>query len=220
MHGSGRRRLRRRGRVEKNPLSVAIVGARRVSAPSLCLLRLFPSATPLNPPLYEKRGRSGVRRGVADGKGRSRRGRGRARGHRCARGHCPWRRRPGPTHRWTPLRMGSPGPSGRRHRRPGVNAAARGVVAPSVTSVRPVHTFCPVHPVRLAADAGGPAGGRPGGSKRWPARIFHPSSRTPSVPKWRNDAIPRSHRSRRTPESHAPVTFFRPADAPVREHVT
>ena len=161
-----------------------------------------------------------MRRGVADGKGRSRRGRGRARGHRCARGHCPWRRRPGPTHRWTPLRMGSPGPSGRRHRRPGVNAAARGVVAPSVTSVRPVHTFCPVHPVRLAADAGGPAGGRPGGSKRWPAHIFHPSPRTPSVPKWRNDAIPRSRRSRRTPESHAPATFFRPADAPVREHVT
>ena len=40
-----------------------------------------------------------------------------------------------------------------------MNAAARGVVAPFVTSVRSVHTFCPVHPVRLAADAGGPING-------------------------------------------------------------
>ena len=67
---------------------------------------------------------------------------------------------------------------------------------------------------------GGPRAGPVAGSlarrKRWPARIFHPRSRTPSAPKWRNDAIPRSHRSRRTPESHAPATFFRPVDAPGR----
>ena len=54
----------------------------------------------------------------------------------------------------------------------------------------------------------------PGGPKRWPARIFHPRFRTPSVPKWRNDAIPCARRSRRAPGSHAPATSFRPADAP------
>ena len=36
------------------------------------LLRLFPSATPFHPSLYEKKGRSGGRRSVAEGKGRSR----------------------------------------------------------------------------------------------------------------------------------------------------
>ena len=37
------------------------------------LLRLFRSTTLLHPPLYEKKGRSRGRRGVAEGKGRSRR---------------------------------------------------------------------------------------------------------------------------------------------------
>ena len=41
------------------------------------LLRLFPSAAPLHPPLYEKKRRSGGRRGVAKGKERSGRGPGR-----------------------------------------------------------------------------------------------------------------------------------------------
>ena len=183
MHGSGRRRLRRRGRVEKNPLSVAIVGARRVSAPSPCLLRLFPSATPLNPPLYEKRGRSGVRRGVADGKGRSRRGRRQTHAHRCARGHCPWRRRPGPTRRWTPLRMGSPGPSGRRHRRPGVNAAARGVTAPSATSVlrvRPPHSHLLPRSPRPSRRGCGRTGGRAARRlKKVAGAYLSPSARRP-----------------------------------------
>ena len=74
----------------------------------------------------------------------------------------------------------------------------------------------PVRPVRLGAGTGGPVAERSGDSKRWPARIFHPPPRAPPIPKWRNDAIPRTRRSRRAPESHAPATFFRPADAPGR----
>ena len=130
---------------------------------SHCLLRPFPSTALLHPPLRSFFSYSGGRRGVADGKGRSRRGRGRARGYRCARGHCPWRRRPGPTRRWTPLRMGSPGPSGRRHRRPGVNAAARGVAAPSVTSVlrvRPSHSHLLPRSPRPSRRGRGRTGGR------------------------------------------------------------
>ena len=52
-----------------------------------------------------------------------------------------------------------------------------------------------------------------GGSKRWPARIFHPRLRTHPVPKWRNGAIPRACGSRRALGSHAPATFLSPADA-------
>ena len=75
----------------------------------------------------------------------------------------------------------------------------------------------PVRPVRLGAGAGGSVAERPDHSKRWPARIFHPPPpRAPPVPKWRNDAIPRTRRSRRAPERYAPSTFFRPADAPGR----
>ena len=74
----------------------------------------------------------------------------------------------------------------------------------------------PVRPVRLGAGTGGPVAERSGDSKRWPARIFHPPPRAPPIPKWCNDAIPRTRRSRRAPESHAPATFFRPADAPGR----
>ena len=75
---------------------------------------------------------------------------------------------------------------------------------------------CPVRPThftRLVADAGEPVGQRTGDSKRWLAHIFHASPCPPPVPKWRNDAIPRTHGSRRAPESHAPATFFLPADA-------
>ena len=74
----------------------------------------------------------------------------------------------------------------------------------------------PVRPVRLGAGVDGPVAERSGHSKRWPAHIFHPSPRAPPVPKWRNDAIPRTRRSRRAPERYAPSTFFRPADAPGR----
>ena len=74
----------------------------------------------------------------------------------------------------------------------------------------------PVRPVRLGAGAGGSVAERPGHSKRWPARIFHPPPRAPPVPKWRNDAIPHERRSRRAPERYAPSTFFHPADAPGR----
>ena len=56
-------------------------------------------------------------------------------------------------------------------------------------------------------------GTRSGTSKRWLTRIFHPPPRTSPVTKWRNDAIPHERRSRRAPESYAPSTFFRPADA-------
>ena len=60
----------------------------------------------------------------------------------------------------------------------------------------------PSRPPRLSRRGCGWAGdGRDGGSKRWPARIFHPPSRAPRVPKWRNDAIPRERRSSRAPES-------------------
>ena len=58
------------------------------------------------------------------------------------------------------------------------------------------------------------SGGRPSGSKRWPAHIFHPPSRTPPVSKWCNDAISHERRSRRAPEKYAPATFSRAADAP------
>ena len=50
------------------------------------LFRSFPSAALLHPPLRLFLSYSGESRGVAEGKGRSRRGRGRARGYRCARG--------------------------------------------------------------------------------------------------------------------------------------
>ena len=74
----------------------------------------------------------------------------------------------------------------------------------------------PVRPVRLGAGVDGPMAERSGHSKRWPAHIFHPPPRAPPVPKWRNDAISRTRRSRRAPERYAPSTFFRPADAPGR----
>ena len=124
--------------------------------------------------------------------------------------------------------------SGRSWRASRLNADARGVGAPARprTARRGLpaqrgrgrfggrrctrdrrHTR-PVRPVRLGAGAGGSVAERPGHSKRWPARIFHPPPRAPPVPKWRNDAIPRTRRSRRAPERYAPSTFFRPADAP------
>ena len=67
-------------------------GPRRVvRCASSHLLRLFPSAALPHPPLRLFFSYSGGSRGVAEGKGRSRRGRGRARGHRCARGRRPTR---------------------------------------------------------------------------------------------------------------------------------
>ena len=66
-------------------------GRRVVRCTSSHLLRLFPSAAPLHPPLRLFFSYSGGSRGVAEGKGRSRRGRGRARGHRCERGRRPTR---------------------------------------------------------------------------------------------------------------------------------
>ena len=126
--------------------------------------------------------------------------------------------------------------SGRSWRASRLNADARGVGAPARprTARRGLpaqrgrgrfggrrctrdrrHTR-PVRPVRLGAGAGGSVAERPGHSKGWPARIFHPPPRASPVPKWRNDAIPRTRRSRRAPERYAPSTFFRPADAPGR----
>ena len=126
--------------------------------------------------------------------------------------------------------------SGRSRRASRLNADARGVGAPARprTARRGLpaqrgrgrfggrcctwdrrHTR-PIRPVRLGAGAGGSVAERPGHSKGWPARIFHPPPRAPPVPKWRNDAIPRTRRSRRAPERYAPSTFFRPADAPGR----
>ena len=65
---------------------------------------------------------------------------------------------------------------------------------------------------------GGPRAGPVAGSlarrKRWPARIFHPRSRTTSAPKWRNDAIPHERGSRRAPESYARATFPTPSTRP------
>ena len=66
-------------------------GRRVVRCASSHLLRLFPSAALPHPPLRLFFSYSGGSRGVAEGKGRSRRGRGRARGHRCARGRRPTR---------------------------------------------------------------------------------------------------------------------------------
>ena len=62
---------------------------RVVCCASSRLLRLFLSAALLHPPLRLFFSYSGGSRGAAEGKGRSRRGRGRARGHRCAWGHRP-----------------------------------------------------------------------------------------------------------------------------------
>ena len=80
----------------------------------------------------------------------------------------------------------------------------------------PRRPACPVRPTcitRLTTGAGEPVGGRSGDPKRWPAHIFHPPSRAPPIPKWRNNAIPRMRGSRRAPERYAPATFFRRADA-------
>ena len=67
-------------------------GPRRiVRCASSHLLRLFPSAALPFPPLRLFFSYSGGSRGIAEGKGRSRRGRGRARGHHCARGRRPTR---------------------------------------------------------------------------------------------------------------------------------
>ena len=66
------------------------------------------------------------------------------------------------------------------------------------------------------AGAGGSVAGRSGGSKRWPAHIFHPPPRAPPVPKWFNDAVPRMRSAADAPESYAPATFSRPVDAPDR----
>ena len=66
-------------------------GRRVVRCASSHLLRLFPSAALPHPPLRLFFSYSEGSRGVAEGKRRSRRGRGRARGHRCARGRRPIR---------------------------------------------------------------------------------------------------------------------------------
>ena len=66
------------------------------------------------------------------------------------------------------------------------------------------------------AGAGGSVAGRSGGSKRWPAHIFHPPPRTPPVTKWRNDAVPRMRSAADAPESYAPATFSRPVFPPRR----
>ena len=66
-------------------------GAPASAAPLPHLLRLFPSAALLHPPLRLFFSYSEGSRGVAGGKGRSRRGRGRTRGRRCARGRRPIR---------------------------------------------------------------------------------------------------------------------------------
>ena len=123
--------------------------------------------------------------------------------------------------------------SGRSWRASRLNADARGVGAPARprTARRGLpaqrghgraggrrctrgrrHTR-PVRPVRLGAGVDGPVAERSGGSKGWPAHIFHPPPRAPPIPKWRNDASPRTRRSRRAPERYAPSTFFRPAVA-------
>ena len=118
----------RRGRVSVGP---GREGREAHSRRGGRLLRPFPSATLFHPLLRPLFSYSEGSRGVADGKGRSRRGRGRARGYRRA-----WDR-------------------------------------------RPTRLFRPIGPVRLAVDAGGPVGGRPGGSRRRPARIFRPGSGPP-----------------------------------------
>ena len=60
----------------------------------------------------------------------------------------------------------------------------------------------------------GPVAGSLARRKRWPAHIFHPRSRTPSAPKWRNDTIPHERGSRRAPENYARATFSTPSTHP------
>ena len=89
-----------------------------------------------------------------------------------------------------------------------------GAGAPVDDTVREiVVTSVPFAPSVSVAGWGVPGTGRPGGSKRWPSLIFHPPPRAPSIPKWRNDAIPRTRGSRRALERYAPATFLSPADA-------
>ena len=89
-----------------------------------------------------------------------------------------------------------------------------GAGAPVDDTVREiVVTSVPFAPSASVAGWGVPGTGRSGDSKRWPSLIFHPPPRAPSIPKWRNDAIPRTRRSRRAPERYAPATFLSPADA-------
>ena len=59
-------------------------------------------------------------------------------------------------------------------------------------SRHPTCLFCPISSARLTADADGSVGGWFGDSKRWPARIFHPRTRTPLVSEGRDDAISRA----------------------------
>ena len=110
------------------------------------LLRLFPSAALLHPLLRLFFSYSGGSRGVAEGKGRSRRGRGRARSHRRARGHRPTRllRPISPAH----LTADANGPAGGVVRRPGRRALLN----------RPAHCARPASPAPdRAADPFRPA---------------------------------------------------------------
>ena len=97
-------------------------GRRVVRCASSHLLRLFPSAALPHPPLRLFFSYSEGSRGVAEGKRRSRRGRGRARGHRCARGRRPIRlfRPIGPAR----LAADANGPAGGAARRLGKAAGA------------------------------------------------------------------------------------------------
>ena len=76
-------------------------------------------------------------------------------------------------------------------------------------------------PIGFAGQGGHDRGARD--PKRWSAHIFHPPSRMRPVPNWRNDAIVRTHRSRRAPERSAPATFSPPRAArhrPTRARLT
>ena len=93
-----------------------------------------------------------------------------------------------------------------------------GAGAPVDDTVREaVVTSVPFAPSVSVAGWGVPGTGRSSGSKRWPALIFHPPPRAPSIPKWRNDAISWTRGSRRAPERYAPATFLSPADASSRD---
>ena len=111
--------------------------------------------------------------------------------------------------------VGAPARPRTARRRPPGSARARAV------RWTPLHAGPSPHPSRSPRPSRRGRGRFGGGATRplkkvAGADLSPPPPRAPPVPKWRNDAILRTRRSRRAPERYAPSTFFRPADAPGR----
>ena len=216
-------------------------GPRRiVRCASSHLLRLFPSAALPFPPLRLFFSYSGGSRGVAEGKGRSRRGRGRARGHHCARGCCPTR----PFRPIGPARLAADanGPAGGAARRLGKATGAHlptSAPQPSSSSrsstnpdekgsiLRPGTSVSPSHRNRWlrGQDDRRDGAGRMGAGWTWRAQEPHTSLRpglfraiTPILTSPRAFLVRKAHYLHFTPTmfpspSSAPSAYGRPSTA-------